>query len=155
MLTLVQASRIVRDCIRVAVGFGGPIEGGDKLKDVGIVDADAREALNDELVTNEEKGVRSEGHRLGPDDLIFTIETRVFELRDEVFEKAVPGTAFLNALVGAGMFGGSSKLAAAARKSAGSKSGKAGDKGGQAAGKNMKAAKKAAAKSAVKGGRRR
>jgi len=108
MLTLVQASRIVRDCIRVAVGFTGPIEASDKLQDVGIVDADAREALNDEIVTNKEEGVQSEGHRLGADDLTFTISTRVFELRDEVFEKAVPGTAFLNALVGAGMFGGPS-----------------------------------------------
>lgn len=109
MLTLVQASRIVRDCIRVAVGHTGPIEASDKLQDVGIVDADAREALNDEIVTNPKKGVRSEGHRLGPDDLTFTIATRVFELRDEVFEKAVPSNAFLNALVGAGMFGGPSK----------------------------------------------
>lgn len=90
MLTLVQASRIVRDCIRVAVGWTGPIEAGDKLKNVGIVDADARDALNDEIVTNKTKGVRSEGHRLGPDDLTFTIETKVFELRDEVFDKAVP-----------------------------------------------------------------
>ena|SRR5690348_3736041 len=109
MLTLVQASRIVRDCIRVAVGHTGPIEASDKLQDVGIVDADAREALNDEIVTNPEDGVPSEGHRLGPDDLTFTIATRVFELRDEVFEKAVPNNAFVNALVGEGMFGGPSK----------------------------------------------
>lgn len=109
MLSLVQSSRIVRDCIRVATGFAGPIEANDKLQDVGIVDADAREALNDEIVTNETKGVQSEGHRLGPDDLTFTITTRVFQLRDEVFEKATPGTAFLNALIGAGMFGGASK----------------------------------------------
>jgi hypothetical protein len=109
MLSLVQASRIVRDCIRVSVGHTGPISASDKLQDVGIVDADAREALNDEIVTNPDKGVPSEGHRLGPDDLTFTIATRVFELRDEVFEKAVPNNAFLNALVGAGMFGGPSK----------------------------------------------
>ena len=122
MLTLVQASRIVRDCIRVAAGFTGPIEAGDKLKDVGIVDADARDALNDEIVTNKSKGVPSEGHRLGPDDLTFTTATRVFELRDEVFEKAVPGTAFLNALVGAGMFGGPSKRSVASAKKVGAKS---------------------------------
>ena len=118
MLTLVQASRIVRDCIRVAVGHTGPIEASDKLQDVGIVDADAREALNDEIVTNPDDGVPSEGHRLGPDDLTFTIATRVFELRDEVFEKAVPSNALLNALVGAGMFGGPSRSSkAGARKS--------------------------------------
>ena len=122
MLTLVQASRIVRDCIRAAVGFSGPIEASDKLKDVGIVDADAREALNDEIVTNKNKGVPSEGHRLGPDDLTFTIATRVFELRDEVFEKAVPGNAFLNTLVGAGMFGGARKSSAANAKKLGNKS---------------------------------
>lgn len=121
MLSLVQASRIVRDCIRVAVGFSGTIDPGDKLQDVGIVDADAREALNDEIVTNPDAGVRSEGHRLGPDDLTFTTATRVFELRDEVFEKAVPSNAFLNALVGAGMFGGPSNI-----PSAGSGSKKAG-----------------------------
>ena len=117
MLTLVQASRIVRDCIRVAVGHPGPIEASDKLQDVGVVDGDAREALNDEIVTNPEDGVPSEGHRLGPDDLTFTIATRVFELRDEVFEKAVPSNALLNALVGEGMFGGPSKKARAASKS--------------------------------------
>ena len=115
MLTLVQASRIVRDCIRVAVGWTGPIEASDKLQDVGIVDADVREALNDEIVTNKTKGVPSEGHRLGSDDLTLTTATRVFELRDEVFEKAVPGTAFLNALVGAGMFGGASNQSGAGK----------------------------------------
>src|SRR5262249_20651102 len=103
------ASRIVRDCIRVAVGHTGPIEASDKLQDVGVVDADAREALNDEIVTNPEDGVLSEGHRLGPDDLTFTIATKVFELRDEVFEKAVPNNAFFNALGGAGIFGGQRK----------------------------------------------
>lgn len=144
MLSLVQASRIVRDCIRVAVGFSGPIEGGDKLKDVGIVDADAREALNDELVTNAEKGVRSEGHRLDADDLIFTIDTRVFELRDEVFEKAIPGTAFLNALVGAGMFGGASKKPIKV-------AGKASSKGVKSATKSRKATRKRSSKSAKAG----
>jgi hypothetical protein len=117
MLSLVQASRIVRDSIRVAVGHTGPIDAGDKLQDVGIVDADAREALNDEIVTNPETGVPSEGHRLGPDDLTFTTATRVFELRDEVFEKAVPSNAFLNALVGAGMFGGPSNISSAGSRS--------------------------------------
>ncbi|MDQ1639082.1 MAG: hypothetical protein QOF62_2421 [Pyrinomonadaceae bacterium] len=133
MLTLVQASRIVRDCIRVAVGFTGPIEASDKLQDVGIVDLDAREALNDEIVTNREKGVQSEGHRLGADDLTFTIATKVFELRDEVFEKAVPGDAFLNALVGPGLFGGpenerssraSNDRASATRKRSSAKAGR-------------------------------
>jgi len=99
------------------VGHTGPIEASDKLQDVGIVDADSREALNDEIVTNPDKGVPSEGHRLGPDDLTFTIATRVFELRDEVFEKAVPSNAFLNALVGAGMFGGPTKSSRAGSKS--------------------------------------
>lgn len=126
MLTLVQASRIVRDCIRVAVGFAGPIEASDKLQDVGIVDADAREALNDEIVTNTEKGVQSEGHRLGADDLTFTIATRVFELRDEVFEKAVPGAAFLDALLGTGTFGGPSSASVTKKRSLG----KAGKKRG-------------------------
>ena|SRR5437588_3215993 len=139
MLTLVQASRIVRDCIRVAVGWSGPINGGDKLKEVGIVDADAREALNDEIVTNKSKGVQSEGHRLGADDLTFTVATRVFELRDEVFEKAVPGTAFINALVGAGMFGGASKkIALLAKKSGSAKASKKGKKPGTKGGKNGK-----------------
>lgn len=129
MLTLVQASRIVRDCIRVAVGWTGPIEPSDKLQDVGIVDADAREALNDEIVTNKSKGVQSEGHQLSPDDLTFTIGTRVFELRDEVFEKAVPGPRFMNALVGTGMFGGGSKKSGSGGKKSSSKSGKITPKG--------------------------
>lgn len=93
MLTLVEASKIVRECIRQAVGWTGPIEAGDKLEKVGIVDLTAREALNDEIVTNPTKGVPSKGHRLGPDELTFTPATKVFELRDEVFEKAVPNPA--------------------------------------------------------------
>jgi hypothetical protein len=50
--------------------------------DVGIVDADARKALNDEIVTNKSKGVPGERHRLGADDLTFTIATKVFEFHD-------------------------------------------------------------------------
>lgn len=101
MLTLVQASRIVRDCIREAVGWTGPIEASNKLNEVGVLDDDNREALNDEIATNPDKGVQSEGHHLNPDALTFSTETRVFELRDEVFEKAVPGEGFMRDLVGA------------------------------------------------------
>ena len=98
MLTLVQASQIVRDCIREAVGWAGPIEASNKLNEVGVLDDDNREALNDEIVTNPAKGVQSEGHQIDPDALTFSTETKVFELRDEVFEKAVPGEGFMRAL---------------------------------------------------------
>lgn len=130
MLSLLQAAQIVGDCIRVAVGFSGPILPGDELSDVGIVDTDAREALNDEIVTNPQTGVRSAGHTLGPNDLTFTISTRFFELRDEVFEKAVPGFAFMSALAAGSGAVKSSKKGGGQK---GGKSGKAGKKGGKSA----------------------
>src|SRR5215212_2522431 len=90
MLNAVQAGIIVDACIRQAVGFGGPIQGHNKLREVGIVDPDAREALNDVIVTFPNIGVLSRDHRLEPDDLTFTIDTTVVELRVEVRQKAVP-----------------------------------------------------------------
>lgn len=98
MLSLLQAAQIAGDCIRLAVGWNGPISPSDKLKNIGVVDSDAREAVNDEIVTNETKGVRSAGHQLGPSDLTFTIESKFFELRDEIFEKAVPTSDSMAAL---------------------------------------------------------
>lgn len=91
MLSSNQASKIVRACIRQACGWDGPIQAGDELKDVGIVDPDMREALNDELVTNASIGVPSEGYVLGPNDLQFTIETSVSELIDELMTTALAG----------------------------------------------------------------
>lgn len=98
MLNAVEAEIIVNDCIRQAVGFSGPIEAHYKLSDVGIVDSDAREALNDEIVTNPTKGVRSRNHVLGPDDLTFTTDTKVFELHIEVRQKAVPFVVHVESL---------------------------------------------------------
>jgi hypothetical protein len=133
MLSLLQAAQIVGDCIRVAVGFSGPIMPDDKLSDVGIVDDDARDALNDEIVTNKTKGVRSAGHSLGPSDLSFTIDNMVFELRDEVFEKAVPNSAFMSALAAGSLPIKGSKKGVVGVKKGGSKSGKPGKKSGKVA----------------------
>lgn len=92
MLTAIEAAVITTDCIRQAVGWTGVIRGGNMLLEVGVVDPDAREALNDEIVTNPTKGVLSENHRLGPNDLTFTINSTVSELATEVMMKAVPLT---------------------------------------------------------------
>lgn len=90
MLTAIEAAIIVTDCIRQAVGFTGVIRGENMLVEVGVVDADAREAVNDEIVTNPSKGVLSENHSLGPDQLTFTINSTVSDLTSEVMMKAVP-----------------------------------------------------------------
>lgn len=117
MLTAIEAAVIVTDCIRQAVGFTGVIRGENMLLEVGIVDSDAREALNDEIVTNPTRGVLSENHSLGPDQLGFTINTTVSALATEVMLEAVP-LAF-----------NPQALAAAAK--AGAKGSKKGGKGGK------------------------
>ena len=92
MLTAIEAAVITSDCIRQAVGWTGVIRGGNLLLEVGVVDADAREAVNDTIVTSPTKGVLSENHRLGPNDLTFTINSTVADLATEVMLKAVPLT---------------------------------------------------------------
>lgn len=92
MLTAIEAAVITTDCIRQAVGWTGVIRGGNMLLEVGVVDADAREAVNDEIVTNPTKGVLSENHRLGPNDLTFTINSTVSDLATEIMMKATPLT---------------------------------------------------------------
>jgi len=90
MLTTIQAAQIARECIRQATGFSGPINPDSVLNTIGVVDGDAREAVNDDIVTDPDKGVKHFGHQLGPSDLTFTTESEFFELRDEIFNKAVP-----------------------------------------------------------------
>ena len=90
MLNAIEAAVIATDCIRQAVGFTGVIRGGNMLLEVGVVDTDAREAVNDMIVTSPTKGVRSENHGLGPNDLTFTINSTVSDLATEIMMKAVP-----------------------------------------------------------------
>jgi hypothetical protein len=151
MLTSPQAEKIVRDCIRSASGFSGPIGVGKKLSEVGIKDVDSKRALNDEIVTNSEIGVQSKGYELGPQDLDFTTATKVFELRDQVSDKATPveapDVAFARA-AGRGAKGSQRRTSAgkqSARKGV-RKSGKKGAKQG---------AKKVSKKAAQKGGKKR
>jgi hypothetical protein len=92
MLTAIEAAVITTDCIRQAVGWTGVIRGGNLLLEVGVVDTEAREAVNDTIVTSPTKGVLSENHRLGPNDLAFTINSTVADLATEVMLKAVPLT---------------------------------------------------------------
>jgi hypothetical protein len=152
MLTSPQAEKIVRDCIRSASGFSGPIGVGKKLSEVGIKDVDSKRALNDEIVTNSEIGVQSKGYELGPQDLDFTTATKVFELRDQVSDKATPveapDVAFARAAAGRGAKGSQRRTSAgkqSARKGV-RKSGKKGAKQG---------AKKVSKKTAQKGGKKR
>lgn len=92
MLTAIEAAVITTDCIRQAVGWTGVIRGGNLLLEVGVVDQDARDAVNDTIVTSPTKGVLSENHRLGPNDLTFTINSTVADLATEIMMKAVPLT---------------------------------------------------------------
>ncbi len=88
MLSLTDSEKIGRACIRQATGFSGAILPGSVLKKVGVVDSDAREAVNDEIVNNSEIGVKKFGHKLGPSALTFTPDSHFFELRDEISAKA-------------------------------------------------------------------
>ena len=90
MLTTIQAEQIGRDCIRQATGFSGSILPSSVLNTIGVVDSDAREAVNDESVTNPSIGVNNYGPQLGASTLTFTTLSHFFELTDEIFEKAVP-----------------------------------------------------------------
>ncbi len=90
MLTTIQSEQIGRDCIRQATGFAGPILPSSVLNTVGVVDGETRDAVNDEIVTNSDIGVKNFGHKLGPSELSFTPASQFFELTDEIFEKAVP-----------------------------------------------------------------
>jgi hypothetical protein len=90
MLTTTEAEQIARDCIRQATGFGGPILPSSVLKTVGVVDDDMREAVNDDIVTDNSIGVLAYEHTLGPNDLTFTINSLFFELRDEISSEAQP-----------------------------------------------------------------
>ena len=90
MLTTIQAAKIARDCIRQATGHNGPINPDSVLNTVGVADPVAREAVNDDIVTDQDIGVNHFEHELGPSDLTFTTESEFFELRDEIVEKAVP-----------------------------------------------------------------
>ncbi len=88
MLTGNQAEQITTDCIRRATGYSGQIKTNSVLNTVGVVDAEAREAVNDEIVTASDIGVKRFGYRLGQSDLTFTSESKFFELRDEIAAKA-------------------------------------------------------------------
>jgi hypothetical protein len=87
-LTESQAQQIAEDCIRQATGFDGQIATESTLSDIGVDDDDARDAVNDDIVTNKDKGVRRFGFELGPDDLTFTTASKFFELRDEISKDA-------------------------------------------------------------------
>ncbi len=88
MMSLTEAEQIADDCIRQAVGWADLIKPSNKLKEIGVVDDTARGAVNDEIVTNPEIGVASVDHQLEADELSFTINSKFFELRDEIFNKA-------------------------------------------------------------------
>ena len=88
-LTGIEAETIVFDCIREAVGFNGPIRAQNSLKEVGVVDDNAVEALRDEIVTNPNRGVPSKGFAILPGALVMDEDTKVFDLRDQVSKKAV------------------------------------------------------------------
>lgn len=90
MLSLIQARKIAVDCIRQATGFSGEIKTSSVLKDIGVVDADARSAVNDDIVTDINIGVQHYGHVLAPSALTFTINSQLFQLRDEIAAKAQP-----------------------------------------------------------------
>jgi hypothetical protein len=90
MLTATQAASVARECIKQATGFSGSILASSVLKNVGVVDLDAREAVNEDIVTDTVKGVQRFGYELGAMSLTFTINSKFFELRDEIVQKATP-----------------------------------------------------------------
>lgn len=89
-LTDPVAEKIVRECIVSAVGWPNPIPVGAKLNQVGITDADALEALIDQIVNSEQFGVPSVNYRIHPSDLDLSLSKHVWEVRQQVADGAVP-----------------------------------------------------------------
>lgn len=88
MLTLEESEKIVKDCIRDATGFSGPIRSENKLVQVGVIDSDALDAVNEEIATNPEKGVPSKHHEIDPAVLPSDTDKTVAETRDVVHDNA-------------------------------------------------------------------
>jgi hypothetical protein len=87
-LSLVQAERIVKDCIPLAGGTGGPIDVGSTLEEVGIPDEAAVSALRDEIVTNGSVGVPAHGATIDPNALQMSPKTKVWQARQQVYDGA-------------------------------------------------------------------
>jgi hypothetical protein len=89
MLTLAESEKIVKDCIRNATGFSGVIRSEHKLSEVGVIDNDTLDAVNEEIATNPERGVPSKHHEIDPAVLPSSNDKTVAETRDIVHDKAV------------------------------------------------------------------
>jgi len=89
MLTLAESEKIVKDCIRDATGFSKVIRAEHKLSEVGVIDNDVLDAVNEEIATNPEKGVPSKHHDIDPAALPTSNDKTVAETRDIVHDKAV------------------------------------------------------------------
>lgn len=93
MLTTSQATKIVRDCIRLVSGFKGPIAPNDKLTDVGIESANSQRSLKIEIATNPTIGVHSKNHTMSTKDFAFNDKSPVSDVRDQVVKSAKPVAA--------------------------------------------------------------
>ena len=89
MLTMAESEKIVKDCIRDATGFSGVIRSERKLSEVGVIDDDTLDAVNEDIATNPEKGVPGKHHEIDPTVLPTTTDKTVAETRDIVHENAV------------------------------------------------------------------
>lgn len=89
-MSLITARRVAVDCIRQATGFSGEIKTSSVLSTIGVVDKDARKAVNDDIVTDTGIGVQKHGFKLGATTLTFKTSSKLSELRDEIASKSVP-----------------------------------------------------------------
>jgi hypothetical protein len=85
MLTHVEAENIVKDCIAQVRGFGGGIDSGKQLKQVGIQTADQAVVLRDVIATDTRIGVPSiPNHRIKLTDLNVSTAMKVLQLQNTV-----------------------------------------------------------------------
>ncbi|HEY7352818.1 MAG TPA: hypothetical protein VH596_08625 [Terriglobales bacterium] len=89
MLTLAESENIVKDCVREATRFSGTIRSENKLYEIGVIDDDSLDAVNEEITTNPEKGVPNKHYEIDPAVLPTTTDKTVAEVRDIVQENAV------------------------------------------------------------------